>query len=163
VSAPECQQFQLYAAEGVVRGQAIAPDHLQRWVDGLRDLPYWLRNFPQVLRIETHVRRSSREGSVGGWYPKDGCGVIEMAPVHLTDLYVIHEVTHVLAHARYDSHAHDPWFARTYLELVHARLGSERYLELARSFDRAGIDYAIRPGTFLSEPAGIPLGPGGPQ
>lgn len=153
-----CQQDELYAAESVVRGQAIAPDHLQRWVDELRDLPYWTRNFEQVLRVEAHVRRTSKDGSAGGWFPEDGCGVIEMAPVHLTDLYVCHEVTHVIAAARYGSHAHDPWLARTYLELVSARLGSDRYLELARSFDRAGIDYSIRAGTFLSEPAGLPLG-----
>jgi putative metallohydrolase (TIGR04338 family) len=156
MSKHHCQQFELYAAEQTTtRGRTfVAPVDLQAWVDELRDLPYWQRNFPQVLRVETHVRRTDKDGSVGGWYPEDGCGVIEMAPCHLTELYVLHELSHVLADARYGSHAHDPWFARTYLELVYHRLGSETYQELARVFDARGIDYA---GDF-SNPAGTPMG-----
>lgn len=155
-----CQQFELYAAEGTVdQGQAIAPGALQAWVDDLRDLPYWQRTFPQVLRVETHVRRSDKDGSVGGWFEKDGCGQIEMAPVHLTELYVLHEVSHVLAEARYGSHAHDPWFARTYLELVAARLGGRTYEELYRVFTERGIDHDHD----STVPGGIPLGPGGEE
>lgn len=154
MSTQSCQQFELYAAEAAIDGGGtIAPADLQRWVDELRDLPWWERNFPQVLRVETHVRRSNRDGSVGGWHPEDGCGQIEMAPVHLTPLYVLHEVAHVLAAARYGSHSHDPWFARTYLELVSVRLGSGMYEELYRAFERGHIDHD----TESSAPAGIPL------
>ncbi len=152
-----CQQFELYAAETTANlGRAIAPGALQAWVDDLRDLPYWQRNFPEVLRVECHVRRTDRDGSVGGWFPDDGCGQIEMAPCHLTELYVLHEVSHVLASARYSSRSHDPWFARTYLELVFARLGSEAFGALCGAFNARGIDHD----TDNAVPGGVALGPG---
>ena len=149
----ECQQFELYAAEGTVGSDKIAPADLQRWVDDLRDLDYWQRNFPQVLRVECHVRRSNKDGSVGGWYEADGCGVIEMAPIHLTEMYVLHELAHVLAAARYGSQAHDPWFARTYLELVSARLGPDVYVPLYDRFTACDIDHD----TDNAVPAGEPM------
>lgn len=156
-SAHTCQQFELYAAEGTAdRGQRIAPGDLQAWVDDLRELPYWQRNYEEVLRVEAHVLRSDKDGSVGGWFPENGCGQIEMAPCHLTELYVLHEVAHVLASARYSSHAHDPWFARTYLELVSARLGGAVYEELYQAFTARGIDHH----TDNAVPGGLPLGPG---
>jgi len=154
-----CQQDELYAAEcAVPHGRAIAPGALQSWVDALRDLPWWDRNFPQVLRIEAHVRKTSNQGSVGGWYPEDGCGVIEMAPCHLNEMIVCHEVCHVLAAAGYNSHAHDPWFARTYLELF-CQVRPDLYVPLYNAFTTGGIDFHFR-GDGLSVPGGIELGSG---
>lgn len=151
-----CQQDELYAAEaGVPHGAHIAPADVQGWVDALRDLPLWDRQYPQVLRVEAHVRRTDRDGSCGGWFPDDGCGQIEMAPVHLNELILCHEVAHVLAAARYGSGAHDPWFARTYLELVGSAV-PHLFSDLYAAFVKAGIDHDHQ----SSVPAGIEMGGG---
>lgn len=49
----------------------------------------------------------------------------------------------MLAEARYGSHAHDPWFARTYLELAYQVLGSEVYQDLYSAFEERGIEHTI--------------------
>jgi len=137
-----CQQFQLYAAEAnLPLGEVFDTlDELQAFVDGLRDLSVWRRQYADVMRVECHLRPSG-SGSVGGWREESGCGIIEMLTPHRNELFVLHEVAHVLAAARYGSHAHDPWFARTYLELVYEAMGSEAYAALAKSFADHGIDH----------------------
>jgi hypothetical protein len=148
-----CQQYGLYAAErGVPKGRTLLPGELQAYVDQLRESDYWQRNFPQVLRIEAHALSSSKTGSVGAWFPEDGCGQIEMAPCHLCELFVLHECAHVLGAARYESQAHCPWFSRTYLELVSCYL-PESYPALYDSFVSAGIDFEHE--SYV--PAGIQL------
>jgi hypothetical protein len=150
-----CQQFELYTAEAEgEHGEWIPPSSLQAFVDSLRETAWWERNFPQIIRVETHVRREDYQGgSVGYWKPHLGAGLVDMARCHLTELYICHEVAHVLADARYGSKSHDPWFARTYLELVYCTLGSDTYLALKAAFDRGGVDYD----TDNSNPAGIAL------
>jgi putative metallohydrolase (TIGR04338 family) len=137
-----CQQFQLYAAEAsIIRGASFrTKDECQQFVDELRDLDWWERNFPQVKRVEVFWR-SRGSSSVGSWHEPESAGVIEMLPCHRNVREVLHEVTHVLCSARYGPCGHNPWFARTYLELVYSVMGSEAYAELAASFDRAGIDH----------------------
>jgi putative metallohydrolase (TIGR04338 family) len=147
-----CQQFELYAAEATISGgRTFASEkELQEYVDELRESDYWQRNFDKVQRIDAFAHPPSwRSGSVGGMRD-DVIGQIEMAPVHMCELFVIHEVSHVLAEARYGSHSHDPWFARTYLELAYTALGSETYAVLVAAFDRGGIDHQ----TDNSNPAG---------
>lgn len=138
----KCQQFELYAAEASVRrGRTLPADDLQAYVDELRDLPWWDSNFRKVERVDCRVRQTDREGSAGAWDSERQVGVVEMAPGHLTELIVLHEVSHVLAAARYGSRAHDPWFARTYLELVSVVLGPDAYLELRAGFRGQGVDF----------------------
>lgn len=122
-------------------------------MDGLRDLPYWERNYPQVLRVETFVRASNARSSAAYWAERLGAGLVELAPRHLCELIVLHEVAHVLASARYGSRSHDPWFARVYLELVYEVLGSEAYSALRERFDVNGVDYDVD----QSVPAGVAL------
>jgi putative metallohydrolase (TIGR04338 family) len=153
MSATCCQQFELYAAEVGVTSEPILPSSLQAYVDSLRESAYWRRNFPMVRRIEAYEAAPGARGSVGGWQADASCGVIEMHRAHLTELYVLHEVAHVLAAARYGSRSHDPWFARTYLELVYTYIGSEPYAALRAAFERGGVDHD----TDSSTPAGIPL------
>lgn len=142
MSGLSCQQLELYAAESsAAQGRTLQLRELQRYVDELREAPWWRRNFPRVLRVEAHVRDDSRRGSVGAWHEDKGAGLIEMAPDHLNELYVLHEVTHVLAAARYRSRSHDPWFARTYLEAVYTYLGSDAYEALRDAFDQGGVDH----------------------
>lgn len=151
-----CQQFELYGAEAPISrqfGRLIPAAELQRYVDDLRDLPYWERNFEKVLRVDCFVRKTDRSGSVGAWHEHRNAGQIEMAPCHLTELYILHEVSHVLAAARYGSHAHCPWFARTYLELVYSKLGGEASTALLAAFDAAGVDHDTR----SAVPAGVEL------
>lgn len=148
-----CQQYGLYAAEmGVPKGTPISPVNLQAYVDDLRESSYWQRNFPQVLRIEAHALTADGNGSVGAWSQEDGKGIIEMAPCHLNELFILHEVAHVVSAARYSSQAHCPWFSRTYLELVSYYL-PESYPALYDSFVAAGIDFEHE--SYV--PAGIQL------
>ena len=140
-----CQQFELYGAEDKVpAGETISPDGLQRYVDQLRENPYWERAFGEsILRIDAHVRPDSRDGSVGGYSRSGLSGSVEMAPVHLNELAILHEVAHVCASARYGSKAHDPWFARTYLELVSVFMGPVAYQALDAAFRADGIDSEV--------------------
>lgn len=137
----QCQQNELYGAEAQVpKGRPITAGELQSFVDGLRDSLWWEQNFDMVLRIEAGVRSTSNDGSVGGWSPASNAGAIEMAPAHLNELVICHEVAHVLAGARYGSKSHDPWFARTYLELVSTVMGSEAWQALHAAFTERGIE-----------------------
>lgn len=141
-----CQQGILYAAEETVllRGRTFETgDELQTYVDDLRDSPWWIAQYEQVLKVDACIRKSSAAGSVGGFKKEFGTGRIELAPDHCNELFVLHELAHVLAAARYGSKSHDPWFARTYLELVYGVMGSDAYLRLFEAFERAGVDHRI--------------------
>lgn len=137
-----CQQMQLYAAEwGVPGGHEFdSVPELQGWVDALRDEPWWDRFNPQVLRVDVGSRPNG-SGSVGAWFPEQRSGRIEMEPNHMHELVVLHELAHVLAGARHGSTAHDPWFARTYLEIVSLVMGSSAFDRLRASFDEHNVDH----------------------
>ena len=137
-----CQQYELYAAEGGVDlGRAfLSQEECQRWVDDLRENLWWDRFYPQVLHVEV-VFTKSKSGSVGGYWHDHHSGKIEMGPTHQNELVVIHELSHVLADARYKSQGHCPWFARVYLELVYLIMGEKHYKELHYQFDAAGIEH----------------------
>ena len=66
-----------------------------------------------------------------------------MLRVHWNELVVVHELAHVLAHARFNSQAHDPSFARVYLELTFLIMGSEVYYQLYDAFTRDGIQHDV--------------------
>lgn len=137
-----CQQFELYAAEErVPRGPFFEREEdAQAWLDGLRETPWWPALFGDVKRVDVFFRKGG-DGSVGGWHPERAAGQMEMAPPHRCHLFMLHELTHVLAAARYGSRSHDPWFARTYLELVYRVMGSDAYTALHDEFDAAGIEH----------------------
>jgi putative metallohydrolase (TIGR04338 family) len=138
-----CQQSELYGAEEQVpKGRSFATvSQIQEFVDGLREHDWWQRNVPQVLRVEAYRQDGRRRFSVGGWSEEDGAGVIEMLEVHWNELFVLHEVSHVVTAARYGKNAHGPWFARTYLELVSVAMGPDSYAALKESFVEHGIDH----------------------
>jgi putative metallohydrolase (TIGR04338 family) len=142
-----CQQDDLYRAEDLVwprsSGRVLSVPDAQALVDGWRDLPWWQENFPNVKRVEVNRRDSARGGSAGRFHPTEAAGVIDMAPQHMTPHVLAHEVAHVLAEARYGSRSHDPWFARTYLQLVYLALGSETYKALYDAFEEVGVDHHI--------------------
>jgi putative metallohydrolase (TIGR04338 family) len=138
-----CQQFELYAAERRVSTGERFPSvaAMQAFVDGLRNTWWWRQFYPNVARVEVYSRPSNRHESVGAYDAAKRAGHIEMLPVHWTPLVVLHELAHVLAKARYGSRAHDPAFARVYLELVYLELGYATYVELERAFTAAGINF----------------------
>lgn len=139
-----CQQFALYAAEASLpKGRSFSGQaELQAYVDSMRDTPLWERQYEDLLRVEAFAKGSTRDNfSCGAFDKSANCGVVEMLPVHMNELYVCHEVAHVLADFRYGSHAHDPWFARTYLELVYTMMGAEAYAALRDAFENGGIDH----------------------
>jgi putative metallohydrolase (TIGR04338 family) len=144
-----CQQFELYASEASIpRGREFTSvEEMQRWVDDLRENPWWERFYPQVLRVEA-VFKPSGSCSCGGWTPSMGGGRIEMLPCHRNELVVCHELAHVLAAARFKSKAHCPWFAKTYLELVYLVMGTEAWTALRESFVAGGISFNPDPEAF---------------
>lgn len=139
------QQFNVYAAEAevTIRGTYFADEaEVQRFVDDLRGTPWWDDLYPDLLRVEVRVV-PGRNDSVGIFSPNDEAGFMEMLPIHLNELFVLHELSHVLASYRYGSRSHDPWFARTYLETVNRVMGSETYTLLYESFVKLGIDFNV--------------------
>lgn len=138
-----CQQYALYESEGTVpRGRDLDLDGVREFVDRLRDEDWFRERFPMVDYVEVGGR-GGRGDSVGGWFPDAGAGRIEMADGHLCELYVCHELAHVLAAARYGNGSHSPWFARIYATLVFLGMGSAAYAKLAAAFDRDGIDWDV--------------------
>lgn len=140
-----CQQDELYAAElGGLRGDRLETrEEIEAYVNALRDTPWWQERFAQVVYVEARVRKSNTAGSCGAFIKEHNAGLIEMAPCHCCEQYVLHELAHVLAHARYGCCSHGPWFARTYLELVYLAMGTEAYSLLYQAFESAGIDNRI--------------------
>lgn len=67
---------------------------------------------------------------------------MEMSPDHLCELFVCHELAHVLAKAQWGASGHDPQWARMYLQLVYLVMGSVAYKALYDAFVRDGIDFA---------------------
>lgn len=144
----KCQQDELYASEQRLtdRGRVFhTVGDIQRYVDKLRDCVYWQTHYPNVKRVEVHEAGRGARGSVGGFFPELSAGQIEMHRVHFNELYVLHELAHVLAAARYGSQAHCPWFARVYLELVYEYMGSSYYQQLHKNFAADGIDFSSEP------------------
>lgn len=142
-----CQQDELYASERkAMKGRVFQnQQEMQSFVDSLRDSVYWQTHYPNVLRVEVHTVPSSARGSVGAFFPELKAGQIEMHPVHWCEQYVLHELAHVLANARYGSHAHCPYFASVYLELVSTYMGSDAYRVLYACFTEDKIDYDVEP------------------
>jgi putative metallohydrolase (TIGR04338 family) len=101
-------------------------------------LGYWI-----VERVEVGKARKNG-GSVGAYEKDKNAGRIEMAPVHWNELFVLHELAHVLAKALYESKSHDPAFARTYLQLVFCVMGSTTYEALQSRFNQLGVVYDFK-------------------
>jgi len=139
------QQDELYAAERLVsKGRQFDTyEELQVFVDELRDTSWWQRDYDMVRRVEVgKADQRVTRGSVGWWEPAMAAGRIEMWTGHMNLQVIAHELSHVLAEAKWGSKSHDPLFARTYANLTYYLRGSEAWLELQRAFDSHGIDYA---------------------
>jgi hypothetical protein len=136
-----CQQVELYASEaGLPLGADLPLAEAQAFVDAMRETAVWRRQYASVMRVEVRFIESG-SASVGGWFPHNMAGLVEMLPGHRNPLILCHEVAHVLASARYGSRSHDPWFARTYLELVWSMMGPDAYAALKAAFDAHAIDH----------------------
>lgn len=142
------QQDECYAAERrLERGRLFdSIEDAQRFVDELRDAPWWhAQQFDRhVLRIEVEATGRGVTRSGGSFDKAASAGLVELAPHGMHTREVLHEVAHVLARAVHGSQSHDPWWARTYLTLVSCVMGAEAYLTLQRSFDEQGVDYDVR-------------------
>lgn len=137
------QQFDLYAAEREVNvGRTYDLVQIQVLLDDLRETPWWTERFAKVRRVEAGpARLGGRDGSVGWFEEAMGAGRIELAPAHRNELSICHELAHVLAQAVHGSKSHDPYFARTYLELVYFVMGAAAFQALYHAFESHGIDH----------------------
>ena len=136
-----CQQYEIYGAQAEApEGRTFTSvEEMQSYVDSLRDTVWWQRHYSNVLRIEVYDRPTGKKDSVGSWVPLNAAGVIEIG--NPRERTVLHEVAHVLAAARFGSKAHDPYFARIFLELVAHVMGSEAFVALHAAFDKHGIEH----------------------
>lgn len=144
-----CQQDSVYAAEREVEpGPLFTLDGAQGYLDTCLQSDWWGERFPMIAFIEVFKLPANAPRSVGAFVegdgatePDQGYGHLEMVPQHLTPLILLHELAHVCAAARYNSSSHDPWFCRTYLELVYQFIGCVRYAALSHAFERHDVDF----------------------
>lgn len=137
------QQEEVYTAQRVLPaglrfdGRADA----QRYVDTLRDEPWWEQFFPLVEDVEVHVGPCGAGwGGVAAFHEGERCGVIQLDPNGgMTQATIVHELAHILANAHRESTGHDPAFVRTFLELVYHTYGSEAWQGLKASFLQHGV------------------------
>jgi putative metallohydrolase (TIGR04338 family) len=136
------QQYELYAAERAVPNGAVfsTAREAQAFVDGLRETWWWQRFYWKgPARVEVYFR--PRGHSTNRWDKDKDAGLIELRPGQRDVKTILHELAHILAEALDDSHAHDPFFARTYAVLVYAVLGSRAWLTLQNGYNECGVDY----------------------
>lgn len=136
------QQAALYAAEDeIFEGVYFTSlEHVQEWIDGLRDIWWWEARVPQVLKIDVHPANVGERDQA--WYDESTrTGIIEFATPIPSMRSVVHELAHVLAQARHGSQSHDPWYARILLELTYLLRGIPTYEALFAAFVRHGIDF----------------------
>lgn len=146
-----CQQFEVYdAEEAVPRGTVFrTAKEAQAFMDDLTETWWWQKFYatPNPLlfgrtapaRVEVYFR--SRGHSVNKYDKSKDGAVIELRPGQRDAKTLTHELAHIIAEALFDSHAHDPKFARTYAILVYEVLGSQAWLTLQAGYDRCGVDY----------------------
>lgn len=139
------QQHALYASERrAPRGRQFdSQAEIQTWLnEEIVNSAWWQERYPKVKWVNCPtVKRSQRDGSVGTWYEDDWTGQIEMWEGHWNQLYLCHELAHVVG-SSVGAHGHDPAFARVYLELVYLIMGSGPFLELRNYFVEDGICFS---------------------
>jgi len=137
------QQALIYAAQCVVPPDPYFGDiaQAQLFVDILRDQPWWDRTYSKVAYVEVGATRRNATKSVGWWDAEHNAGRIELCASGMQARTVVHELAHVVADALDGSTAHDPTFARRFVELTYHALGVEAYVALTTSFDAHGVEY----------------------
>lgn len=135
-----CQQDELYRAEDLIEHGEMFQSHaeIERWCNSLRETWWWSRFYPRVEVIEVTPSTDPR-ASVGAYYEGEGLAVLNLHEVHFYEHYVLHELAHPLAKARFGSTSHDPFFARVLLELTFLVRGQEAWEDLGRAFEQYGI------------------------
>lgn len=143
MSAPSCQQDLVYAAErNVPWGNRFRSlEEVQRFYDDLRETWWWAQNLQMVHRVEVGPTRKNATAHVGWYEPDMLAGRCEFITSQPAELVVVHELSHVIASARHHSKSHDPWFARTYLELTYLARGSADSWALMKEFTHLGVDF----------------------
>ena len=137
------QQLALYAAERRVVDKGRQIVDVQAYVDQIVNQAWFGETYPMVPAIDVKLIPSG-SGSVGGYDRAKRRGMMDMLPVHRVENYVLHELAHVLAEAKFESKSHDPFFARIYLELVFRLRGVNAWLDLKAEFDQDNICYDER-------------------
>jgi hypothetical protein len=136
------QQYRLYASEQTTTlGPDLTLDEIRALINRLRESWWWERNCADVLQVQ--VYRDKRMGYLGcgGLDRAARVGVMCFSRDLIPTQYVLHELAHVLAKARFHSQSHDPWFARIYLELVYLVRGPKAWQALQEAFIRDDVDF----------------------
>lgn len=135
------QQDAVYRAEHSCREgrRFTSAGEVEDFLEDLRErYVRWELDFKEVLFIDVYTIESARRSvaRVEG----DG-GVITLSGRQMNERTALHEAAHVLANTRYGDAGHSPWYARVMLELVYTSMGPDAYQELARAYDREGVDH----------------------
>jgi hypothetical protein len=138
---PCSQQDAVYRAEHSlpVGRRFVDAAEVEDFLEDLRErYVRWELDFKEVLFVDVYVIEGAKRSVARA--EGDG-GVITLSDAQLDERTSLHETSHVLADTRYGDAGHSPWYARVMLELVYTSMGPDAYQELARAYDREGVDH----------------------
>jgi len=132
------QQKNVYTAEAEVPAvhKFNSIKEIQIFLDAMTSTDWWERKFNHIVRIEAY-KSASRTCSHAHAEPENNCGVINISERGMNALTVLHEVAHCLVPK---NTGHESDWARTFMNLVYHRFGSDKYMDLYQAFLKHNVD-----------------------
>lgn len=133
MSPRDNQRSKLYCAESAVASkgrQLSSVDDIQGYVDSVTESQWW-QNRSAITRV--YIRDGRGRRSAGAWANRNrALGYITMPRRLRRELYILHELAHIMTLERYASHGCE--FASNYLALVTRWMGRAIAVHLRNSF-----------------------------
>lgn len=135
-SARDGQRQKAYDAERVLSKHAtrMSAEHLEA-------LLFRIVNNPEVRRKYGQINPKLRMTRRGATTSRGGRYSIAIAPGHMTDWILIHEVAHSYTH--HIDPGHDWLWAIVYLDLVKMFMGDNAYADLKQAFRRGKVRHTV--------------------
>jgi hypothetical protein len=144
----DSQRSKLYSAERAAKLGGIVfktEAEIQEYVDKLTH-SVWFQARWSRRRIPVRVKRDGSTWSQGGW------SGLHIAPCHMVEWVVLHEVAHVVAEAH---HMHDAQYAAIFLALVTHEIGPEAGARLREQFKLKRVKHRVSGGAIVVSPARV--------
>jgi hypothetical protein len=137
------QQQAVYDAEEATHFSCGFDDfnELRNWLLDLRETDWWRDCIGEAL-LFVDVRPVKGKWSSAHTDTVECRCDIALSPFGHNTLTVLHELSHGIARVLHYSESHDPWWARTYLEVVSLVLGPDAYVQLSEAFSARGVEVA---------------------
>jgi putative metallohydrolase (TIGR04338 family) len=119
--ARDSQRKRLYKAEKAVPSvqKFFSVWEVQQYVNKITQSKYWANNSPTAVVIVTDGRGRKKGGAV----TKGGVGYIKMPQFTRYDVYILHELAHIMSPPSFTKAGHGPEYCRVYLSLVKEFMG----------------------------------------